>query len=81
MVASSSRDAGLFIETPLIPSSELTKLCNRPVYLKLDTLQASGSFKDRGMAHLCETFKTQKGTKKLISSSGGNNRGVVRGLR
>ena len=72
VVASSSRDAGLFIETPLIPSSELTKLCNRPVYLKLDTLQASGSFKDRGMAHLCETFKTQKGTKKLISSSGGN---------
>ena len=72
VAASSARDAGLFIETPLIASSELTKLCNRPVYLKLDTLQASGSFKDRGMAHLCETFKSQKGTKKLISSSGGN---------
>lgn len=39
------------------------------MYLKLDSLQPSGSFKDRGMAHLCETLKKQ-GAKRLISSSG-----------
>jgi L-serine/L-threonine ammonia-lyase len=42
------------------------------VYLKLDLLQASGSFKDRGVAHLCYTLKTEQGTTQLISSSGGN---------
>jgi L-serine/L-threonine ammonia-lyase len=41
------------------------------VYVKLDALQASGSFKDRGMAHLCATFE-KEGAKQLISSSGGN---------
>mmetsp|Transcript_14208 Transcript_14208/g.28660 ORF Transcript_14208/g.28660 Transcript_14208/m.28660 type:complete len:406 (+) Transcript_14208:57-1274(+) len=72
-VASASRKLGLFTRTPLLPSAPLSNLCNnRPVYLKLDTLQSSGSFKDRGMAHLCETFQTTKGTRKLISSSGGN---------
>jgi L-serine/L-threonine ammonia-lyase len=43
----------------------------KPVYLKLDALQASGSFKDRGMAHLCATFE-KEGVTELISSSGGN---------
>ncbi len=42
-----------------------------PTYLKLDALQPSGSFKDRGMATLCESLKEQ-GAKRLISSSGGN---------
>jgi threonine synthase len=58
------------------------------VYLKLDLLQQSGSFKDRGMAHLCATVhKVYNANHKmkqtdeaedvvtrlrLISSSGGN---------
>jgi L-serine/L-threonine ammonia-lyase len=61
----------LYQETPLIKSFPLSKLCQRDVYLKLDALQASGSFKDRGMAHLCRTLQ-QQGVKQLISSSGGN---------
>jgi hypothetical protein len=35
----------LFSETPLIRSEPLTALVGKPVYLKLDALQASGSFK------------------------------------
>lgn len=87
-VAREARSLGLFQTTPLVESLPLSKLCNRPVYLKLDLLQQSGSFKDRGMAHLCAT--TQKvytanrqreaggvngesnGRIKVISSSGGN---------
>lgn len=61
----------LYQETPLIKSFPLSKLCQRDVYLKLDALQASGSFKDRGMAHLCLTLQ-QQGVQQLISSSGGN---------
>lgn len=37
----------------------------------MDALQPSGSFKDRGMAHLCESLKAS-GATTLISSSGGN---------
>lgn len=61
----------LFAQTPLIRSGPLSALVGKAVYLKLDALQASGSFKDRGMAHLCATFR-KAGTKELISSSGGN---------
>ena len=61
----------LYRRTPLIHSAQLTELVGKDIYLKLDALQPSGSFKDRGMAHLCETFQ-QKGVTQLISSSGGN---------
>jgi len=53
-IAQEARSLNLFSTTPLIYSIPLSKLCHpHPVYLKLDLLQMSGSFKDRGMAHLC----------------------------
>ena len=73
-VFSRAREKGLFLRTPLVHSIPLSKLCHRPVYLKLDLLQPSGSFKDRGMAYLCERLLETKGrdNTRLISSSGGN---------
>mmetsp|Transcript_10552 Transcript_10552/g.16176 ORF Transcript_10552/g.16176 Transcript_10552/m.16176 type:complete len:379 (+) Transcript_10552:60-1196(+) len=70
-VAQTAREKGLFRATPLIRSIPLSRLAKKDVYLKLDALQASGSFKDRGMAHLCSTLLDQ-GVKQLVSSSGGN---------
>lgn len=71
-VAAATRARGLFARTPLVPSASLSSLCaGRPVFLKLDGLQASGSFKDRGMAHLCHALHLG-GTRRLVSSSGGN---------
>ena len=69
--ASAARSLGLFFETPLIRSLPLSELCLRDVCLKLDCLQSSGSFKDRGMAHLCTTLQ-KDGISSLVSSSGGN---------
>lgn len=70
-VASEARAKKLFRQTPLIRSDPLSRLTGTPVYLKLDALQNSGSFKDRGMANLClELSKT--GVTTIISSSGGN---------
>ena len=66
-----AEESGLFLRTPLIRSAPLSKLAGRDVYIKLDCLQPSGSFKDRGMANLCQTLSAQ-GTQKLIASSGGN---------
>ena len=52
VASEAARAAGLFHATPLVRSSPLSDLAGCPVYLKLDILQPSGSFKDRGMAHL-----------------------------
>ncbi len=42
-----------------------------PVYLKLDVLQRSGSFKDRGMGCLLRRMR-DTGVENVVSSSGGN---------
>ena len=42
-----------------------------PVYLKLDNLQPSGSFKIRGIGRTCEQAKNC-GATKILGSSGGN---------
>lgn len=69
-VASEARSLNLFSKTPLRKDDNLSKLLQRDVFLKLDSMQPSGSFKDRGIGHLCSTIQEQ--TTKLISSSGGN---------
>lgn len=61
----------LHIETPLVRSQPLSLLNRKDVWLKLDALQPSGSFKLRGVGALCEDHM-RKGKKRLISSSGGN---------
>jgi len=44
----------LHIETPLVPSPHMSKLADRPVYLKLENLQVPGSFKIRGIGLTCQ---------------------------
>ena len=61
----------LHIETPLVRSQPLSLLSGKDVWLKMDALQPSGSFKLRGVGALCEDH-VRKGKKRFISSSGGN---------
>lgn len=72
--AAAARAACLFTQTPLIKAGALSQLTGKDIYFKLDNLQASGSFKDRGMAHLCHTLSssTTDKVRRVISSSGGN---------
>jgi len=70
-VCQAARAQQLYRPTPLLQSDPLTALTGgRPVYLKLDCLQPSGSFKDRGMAHLCLSLPPT--VTRIVSSSGGN---------
>jgi L-serine/L-threonine ammonia-lyase len=62
----------LYLHTPFIHSIPLSVLAKRRVYCKLDALQASGSFKDRGVAYFCSVVHSQNANCQLISSSGGN---------
>ena len=44
----------LHIETPLLKSKKLSDLLGCSVWLKMETMQNSGSFKVRGIGHLCQ---------------------------
>ncbi len=66
--------------TPLLLSATLSahllnaspaKTVSTAAYLKLDCAQPSGSFKDRGMAHMCKSLQAE-GATQIVSSSGGN---------
>lgn len=64
----------LHSKTPLIPSQDLANhLKVKQVYLKLDFLQPSGSFKIRGIGNqIQKALKAQPQLSTVVSSSGGN---------
>jgi len=57
--------------TPLIESLELGVICGARVWLKMDALQPTGSFKIRGIGYACSEY-VKRGAEKLVCSSGGN---------
>ena len=61
----------LHIATPLLASSALPARTGRSVWLKMDALQPSGSFKLRGIGHACAAYAA-RGARRFVSSSGGN---------
>lgn len=61
----------LHIETPLQESLPLSRMTGSRVWLKLEALQPSGSFKLRGIGRAC-SFHAARGVQGFISSSGGN---------
>jgi L-serine/L-threonine ammonia-lyase len=61
----------LHIRTPLIESPSLGARWNKRVFLKLENVQPTGSFKIRGIGLLCQTGQ-KDGIKYFVSSSGGN---------
>ncbi|RLV58220.1 pyridoxal-phosphate dependent enzyme [Parashewanella curva] len=61
----------LHINTPLIQSLSLGQKLNANVWLKMDAMQPSGSFKTRGIGFICQQYAKQ-GAKGFVSSSGGN---------
>lgn len=61
----------LHVVTPLIESLPLSRPGVRRVWLKLEALQPCGSFKARGIGHLCQVQRA-RGCRRFVSSSGGN---------
>ena len=65
----------LYIHTPLVKHKTININNDNAiteVFYKMDLLQPSGSFKDRGISHMIRTLKASKSVSKLICSSGGN---------
>ncbi|RMX08179.1 pyridoxal-phosphate dependent enzyme [Corticibacter populi] len=61
----------LHIATPCIESHPLSQAAGRRIWLKLENLQPSGSFKLRGIGLACDTH-ARRGKRRFVSSSGGN---------
>jgi len=61
----------IHIKTPLLPSNLLSNLIESKVWLKLESLQPTGSFKARGVGYACQ-HHIINGAKRFVSSSGGN---------
>lgn len=51
----------LHAKTPVRDSMALSKVAGTSVYLKMDSAQPSGSFKIRGIGHLCQTVQESSG--------------------
>ncbi|HZI12919.1 MAG TPA: pyridoxal-phosphate dependent enzyme [Myxococcus sp.] len=61
----------LHITTPLLPHDALSAALGKSVFLKLESLQPSGSFKLRGIGRMCQRA-VEAGARRLICPSGGN---------
>jgi L-serine/L-threonine ammonia-lyase len=61
----------LHIDTPLLCSNAFPGRPGQRVWLKMEALQPSGSFKLRGIGHACEVHAA-RGARRFVASSGGN---------
>ncbi|XP_062360357.1 serine dehydratase-like [Cinclus cinclus] len=57
--------------TPVLESLPLSKAVGTKVFMKLENVQPSGSFKIRGIGHLCQDA-AKRGCNHFVCSSGGN---------
>ena len=73
-IEQAQKNIGKYIHrTPLIPSNSLSNLSGADVYLKLENLQKTGSFKVRGAFNKLVTAKDQR----VIAASMGNHAQAV----
>uniref|UniRef100_A0A8C8R7S2 L-serine dehydratase/L-threonine deaminase n=1 Tax=Pelusios castaneus TaxID=367368 RepID=A0A8C8R7S2_9SAUR len=72
MAAGLERDGRKFhIVTPLLESMALSKAAGTKVYMKLENVQPTGSFKIRGIGYFCQEA-AKKGCKHFVCSTGGS---------
>ncbi|MGD9976052.1 MAG: threonine ammonia-lyase, partial [Desulfatirhabdiaceae bacterium] len=63
----------VIIQTPVIFSPTLSRMFDARIFLKLENLQKTGSFKIRGAAHKILSQAKQIGSKGVVAASAGNH--------
>ena len=71
------RIAGRVSRTPLLPSQALSRLTGAEVVLKLDNLQVTGAFKERGAANRLSMLSADERARGVIAMSAGNHAQAV----
>jgi len=68
-----ARLAGVVRETPVYPTETFTRLAGRPVLLKAENLQRTGSFKIRGAYNTISTLSEEDRAAGVVAASAGNH--------
>jgi threonine dehydratase len=77
--AAAARIEGHVLRTPTVPSAVLSRLTGAEIWLKLDHLQAVGSFKERGAANRLALLTDAERARGVVAMSAGNHaQGVAR---
>ncbi len=77
--AAAGRIAGRVLRTPTVPSAILSRVTGAEIFLKLDNLQAVGSFKERGAANRLALMSPAERARGVVAMSAGNHaQGVAR---
>ncbi|NHN84248.1 threonine ammonia-lyase [Acetobacter musti] len=77
--AAAQRIEGRVLRTPTLPSQSLSKATGAEITLKLENLQAVGSFKERGAANKLSLLTPEERARGVITVSAGNHaQGVAR---
>jgi threonine dehydratase len=63
----------VILRTPIIYSEALSKLTGKEIFLKLENLQKTGSFKIRGAYYKLSRLSSSKGTREVVAASAGNH--------
>ncbi len=71
------RIAGRILRTPMIPCHALSRLTGAEVVLKLDNLQVTGAFKERGAANRLALLSPDERRRGVIAMSAGNHAQAV----
>jgi threonine dehydratase len=73
IAAAAERQRGVVLHTPFIYSHTLSRLSSREVFLKLENLQTTGSFKLRGALNRLSLFKERREGERVVAASAGNH--------
>jgi threonine dehydratase len=74
-----TRIAGKILRTPTVPCAVLSRQTGAEIFLKLDNLQAVGSFKERGAANRLALLTPDERARGVVAMSAGNHaQGVAR---
>lgn len=71
--AARERIRGEIYQTPLVHSKELSALTGNEIFLKLDNLQMTGSFKERGALHRILLLTPEERARGVVAASAGNH--------
>jgi threonine dehydratase len=73
----SERIAGRVIRTPFLPNQAISRVTGADVVLKLDNMQVTGAFKERGAANRLAMLTEDERAKGVIAMSAGNHAQAV----
>src|SRR6202789_826710 len=71
------RIAGRVVRTPMVPCPAISRITGADVMLKLDNLQVTGAFKERGAANRLAMLTEDERARGVIAMSAGNHAQAV----